>query len=139
MNDDIHLLQRTRGPDREMGGSPAYGRGPRHSHARDWRTRSPKQYYSRSSRHCNSRSPRRSRSWSPAKRREDHHKKWSRHGQEKSKWFLSPEAHYRGEHCTLIHTHGIMQLGVTIQGIFVYYSEDESKVANFKYHRWCRL
>ena len=89
--------QRSRGPEMEVGGSPAYGRGSRHSRAQDWRSRSPDQYYSRNYRHYSSRSPRRSRSWSPAKRREEHHKSWSRHGHENSTWTLSPAAHHRGE------------------------------------------
>jgi hypothetical protein len=114
LNDGIHLLQRTRGTDRELGGSPAYGRRPRNSHGIDWRTRSPDEYYSRSSRHGNSRSPRRSRSWSPAKRRDDHHKKRNRHGQDKSNRIVSPSDHHCGEYCALIHRHGIREMGVTI-------------------------
>ena len=101
-------------PDREEGGSPAYGRQRRHSRVEDWRSRSPGQYYSRSPRHRSSRSPRRNRSWSPAPRRGDHHKKRGRHASDKSKWGASPEDSCRGEYCILIHTLGTCRNARTI-------------------------
>lgn len=95
----VLFVQRGRDKDREVGGSPAYGRRPHHSRGKDWRSGGPGGYYERSFQQFISRSPQRGDSWSPGQRRDN--REWSRNATETQKWSVSPEDNYRGEHVLL--------------------------------------
>lgn len=98
MDDGSHVLQRARGPDREVGASPVFSNATRHGRGMDWPSGSPQQYYTRSPRNRIERNPRRSPSWSPRHRRQSNETSSHRNATEKSKLFASPEDNYRGEY-----------------------------------------
>lgn len=91
------FLQRAKGKEKEVVGSPDFGRVSNHRHSYDSRYRSPPQYRSKHRRYHASRSPRRSLSRSPAYMRINREERRGRHLSDGYNRHLSPEHGDRGK------------------------------------------